>query len=113
MSKTAASAAISTQYGFTNGANWTVTLIFLQEDTTMTEKTIQNNWLTDWKQPVIFPETNGSAWFKTERPMMQTIYLNGHRPSAHAIMDAAYTSADWSNLQIIVKTTASTAEYEK
>ena len=38
MSKTAASAAISTQYGFTNGANWTVTLIFLQEDTTMTEK---------------------------------------------------------------------------
>lgn len=25
---------------------------------------------------------------------MQTIYLNGHRPSAHAIMDAAYTSAD-------------------
>ena len=32
---------------------------------------------------------------------------------AQAVMDAAYTSADLSNLQIIVKTTASTAEYEK
>ena len=40
MSKTAASAAISTQYGFTNGAKLKLShfIFFCEEDTTMTEK---------------------------------------------------------------------------